>query len=392
MTRLRKTLGPRPDPRPDIPAAGATLDVSTLPTARDCLDHGDRIMFKKCVADHDGTPAHIAGRLPKKHSRRGRARAQYGPREEAAKGADGRSIPTGGKLPSFTRHPDFSFGMTAADDAAAKDIMYPGLVADAGGADCDDDDDDRGDDKERVRRQYIVSHGSYAPGERRQHYGPSFVPPPHRVLPDSHDNNGRRVREALVWAEERARERETKLVSKRLADWRERRQNEIGTVHDPLKSTIQHLPATHAFGVAFPPDDCTVGDLLQGRFRLQPARARRRRRPARPVRAEGETGDEDDEEEEEEDRLTGKITAMRVGEGGGRDGEQQVVYGVPTNYGDELDARALLSPTPRNTYGAAVLAQVAESLGWRDHGGGGERDNAQLRGGRGPAAVAANVA
>ncbi|KAJ1555078.1 hypothetical protein HK405_003295, partial [Cladochytrium tenue] len=63
MTRPTRILGPRPDPTPSIPAAGAVEDSTGLDTAKDCLDHGDRVMFKKCELDRHA--AHIPGCLPR---------------------------------------------------------------------------------------------------------------------------------------------------------------------------------------------------------------------------------------------------------------------------------------------------------------------------------------
>ncbi|KAI8801854.1 tRNA ligase kinase domain-containing protein [Cladochytrium replicatum] len=61
---------------------------------------------------------------------------------------NGHSVPTGAKLPPFTRHEDFGFGVCTIEDDDVKTIMYPGA-------------DDNVD--ESVVKQYIFSHGSYGP-------------------------------------------------------------------------------------------------------------------------------------------------------------------------------------------------------------------------------------
>lgn len=58
-------------------------------------------------------------------------------------------------------------------------------------------------DNECLHRQYIISHKSYNPGERKVHYDPDWkAPEPEFVDPISHVSTG--VKDALYWEENRA--------------------------------------------------------------------------------------------------------------------------------------------------------------------------------------------
>jgi hypothetical protein len=59
-------------------------------------------------------------------------------------------------------------------------------------------------------------------------------------------------------------EKAAHIVSKRLEEFRERTQPELGKVHDPIKDTM-NVPSDHTFGVLFKPDDYGAGDLIHGR-------------------------------------------------------------------------------------------------------------------------------
>ncbi|KAJ1569269.1 hypothetical protein HK405_007478, partial [Cladochytrium tenue] len=257
-----------------------------------------------------------------------------------------RSVPTGTQLPSVTQHPDFYFGLTAAADVPAKELLYPHLKP----------------VEEDVRRMYILSHGAYHPGERRHHYGHAFQPPEHQVIRDNHDNNGLRVKDIMYWSEEKAKELGTKVTSQRLANWRARNQPEIGKVHDPLKDTLAHLPASHIFGITFPQDDYSAAELIG-------LTAPRRSSPV----AESELAGTSDA------KITGKVSAAAAPD---LRPSPDPPLGVPTvrarrpgyvkrladntNYNDVLDAKALLHPTPQNTYGPAVLSEYARLRGLPD--------------------------
>lgn len=61
------------------------------------------------------------------------------------------------------------------------------------------------------------------------------------------------------------REKASHIVSKRVDDFRERTQPQLGKVHDPIKDTMK-VPKDHIFGVLFKPDEYGAGDLIHGRI------------------------------------------------------------------------------------------------------------------------------
>ncbi|KAI8621068.1 hypothetical protein BC830DRAFT_1096087 [Chytriomyces sp. MP71] len=424
MPHVKKQLGSRPDPYPDIPAAGAAkIDLDKIATASDCLDHGDRAnKFKKNMMK--GEYAHLPGKLSKNiTSVSDRARPmthgvqhEYGPnagkvvfpkqphpllqeresrRERIYHRREhqvlGKSIDNADELPAFTSHPDFRFGMSSFEDDSVKNIMYPPPQK-------------PGPDDEKFRKQYLISHWSFEPGEHRRHYG-DFNVPEHKLLPDSHDNNGLRVKEVLHWKEEQIKETQTKIASKRHTEWRKRRQPELGKAHDPLLETISHLPPDYTFGIKFPSDDYNVGDLLGSGKKVQAdakeqkekaaveAEQKRRKEACdtenfslhgvpKPVVQSGRRALAQARRDAQESEVTAKITSVPF-EGHNTDKDKsRVVFGLPTvrhrnpafksgffkkladntNYGDELDTKCLLSPTPRNTYGDEMLDQYLQEL------------------------------
>ncbi|KAJ3241869.1 hypothetical protein HDU81_009731 [Chytriomyces hyalinus] len=408
----KKYLGARPDPHPEIPAAGAAkIDVEKIADASDCLDHGDRTISTKRPSRW-GEPAHIPGKLPKNitsltdkarpmthgvqhvsgpdagtvlfpkqphpllQERENRRERIYHRREHQVLG---KSIDHEHKLPAFTTHPDFRFGMSSFEDDSVKNIMYPAPIQPT-------------PDDEKIRKQYLLSHWSYGPGEHREHYG-DFRVPEHKLLPDNHDNNGLRVKEILHWSEERAKESQTKIVSKRQTDWRRRRQPKLGTVHDPLAETMSHLPPDHIFGIRFPSDDYNIGDLLGSGAKVQ-AEAREKLKAEEEEKLRGTANLTDSKQirgrramaqarhDAQEGDITSKITSIPFESDKSEKALQQVIFGLPTvrsrnpafrpgffkkladntNYGDELDTKSLLSPTPRNMYGDDILDQYFKEM------------------------------
>ncbi|KAJ3105312.1 hypothetical protein HDU97_008209 [Phlyctochytrium planicorne] len=256
--------------------------------------------------------------------------------------------------------------MSTLEEETAKEIMYPGL--------------ENANNNEDVRRQYIISHWSYGPGERRKHYGPSFVVPDRTIESGRmhNDNDGNRTKQALYWTEERAKELQTVVVTKRLSDWQKRRRPEIGVVHDPMKDTIEHLQADHIFGIRFPPDDYSVGDLIGYGKAAREALKKEEEKEAQAAANALAKGNDSQRilvsasKKKLKGPLTTKITSTsppidRIVEG--------PAFGVPTirqkrrpgymkrlsdntNYGDELDAKALLIPIPENLYGEDLLAKL----------------------------------
>ena len=60
------------------------------------------------------------------------------------------------------------------------------------------------------------------------------------------------------------RDKGTKVVAKRVDDFRERTQPQLGQVHDPIKDTMR-VPPDHTFGILIRPDEYGAGDLMHGR-------------------------------------------------------------------------------------------------------------------------------
>lgn len=58
-----------------------------------------------------------------------------------------------------------------------------------------------------VYRRYVLSHGSYKPGEQKRHYGPDWNPQEYRESVEHKrlENDGSRVHDALYWKDNRMR-------------------------------------------------------------------------------------------------------------------------------------------------------------------------------------------
>lgn len=93
-----------------------------------------------------------------------------------------------------------------------------------------------------IKQRYILSHGSYGPGEQRKHYPADWTPAEYKESVEMKRiaNDGGKVKEALYWKENRRRywifkfrELEQKIISAGLAAFLDRHQPEIGKVFDP---------------------------------------------------------------------------------------------------------------------------------------------------------------
>ncbi|XP_783931.2 EF-hand domain-containing family member B [Strongylocentrotus purpuratus] len=84
-------------------------------------------------------------------------------------------------------------------------------------------------------------------------------------IPTPHENNGKNVAQTLKWLRNDHLDKGTKVVSKRVDDFRERTQPQLGMVHDPIKETMT-VPADHSYGVLLKPDEYGAGDLIHGRY------------------------------------------------------------------------------------------------------------------------------
>ncbi|KAL4217128.1 hypothetical protein ACF0H5_023582 [Mactra antiquata] len=113
---------------------------------------------------------------------------------------------------------------------------------------------------------YRKSHLDFNVGEQlhRSYTSPSFSSKSKFGIPTPHDNTGLHVKKTMKWLHEAEQERATKIVSKRVDEFRERNQEQLGQVHDPIKDTLR-VPPDHTFGILIKPDEYGAGDLLHMR-------------------------------------------------------------------------------------------------------------------------------
>ncbi|XP_005099769.1 EF-hand domain-containing family member B [Aplysia californica] len=113
---------------------------------------------------------------------------------------------------------------------------------------------------------YVKSHADYYPLERvcRSYTSPNFHPQKCYGLPTPHCNDGKRTKETLTWIHETQGDKAAKIVSKRLDDFREKSQPQLGQVHDPIKDTLR-VPPDHTFGILHKPDPYGAGDVIHNR-------------------------------------------------------------------------------------------------------------------------------
>ena len=88
---------------------------------------------------------------------------------------------------------------------------------------------------ERGRDLYRVTHFNFREGEQksRRYESPNFNQASKFGLPTPHENDGRHVRNTLKWVHSAKSEAATPIVSKRVDEFRERNQPQLGKVHDP---------------------------------------------------------------------------------------------------------------------------------------------------------------
>ncbi|VDI52397.1 Hypothetical predicted protein [Mytilus galloprovincialis] len=113
---------------------------------------------------------------------------------------------------------------------------------------------------------YRETHKNFDVGEKlhRGYTQPSFFPDKKFGIPTPHNNEGIKVKKTLKWMHETEQEKATKIVSKRVDDFRERSQPILGQVHDPIKDTLKVGP-DHTYGILAKPDEYGAGDLMHGR-------------------------------------------------------------------------------------------------------------------------------
>lgn len=82
---------------------------------------------------------------------------------------------------------------------------------------------------------YVFSHRAYDPGQQKTRKYPSahYVKNTQFGRPTPHDNAGAMTYQSLKWLHELESEKAAKTVNKRLDDWRERNQDQLGQPRDP---------------------------------------------------------------------------------------------------------------------------------------------------------------
>ncbi|KAK3735039.1 hypothetical protein RRG08_001829 [Elysia crispata] len=158
-------------------------------------------------------------------------------------------------LPKGLNPTSFAFGMPTQLDSGAGGLVNPNKTYDQVFKEASEGHD-----------LYVRSHADYFPRERvcRSYTTPNFDPQKKFGLPTPHCNDGKMTRETLKWIHEAQGDRATKIVSKRLDDFREKTQPQLGKVHDPIKDTLNVLP-DHTFGILLKPDPYGAGDIIHNR-------------------------------------------------------------------------------------------------------------------------------
>lgn len=126
---------------------------------------------------------------------------------------------------------------------------------------------------------YVRSHDDFNPGEklRRSYTVPNFQTTNKFGIPTPHDNTGLHLKKTLKWMTEAQQEKATPITSKRVDEFRERTQEQLGQVHDPIKETLR-VPPDHTFGILVKPDEYGAGDLMHMRGPGQYLRGKDRQR------------------------------------------------------------------------------------------------------------------
>ncbi|KAG9476173.1 hypothetical protein GDO78_002976 [Eleutherodactylus coqui] len=113
---------------------------------------------------------------------------------------------------------------------------------------------------------YVVTHNDYDVGERRnrKYDWAKFKKDNRFGIETPHFNDGRNVARSLRWLQEIKMSEAANIVSKRVDDFRERSQHQVGKVLDPIADTLK-VPADHTFGILLQPEKYGVGDILHYR-------------------------------------------------------------------------------------------------------------------------------
>jgi len=160
-------------------------------------------------------------------------------------------------LPNGLNPTTFTFGIQTEKDGSAGELISPYKTW-----------PQVEEESEVGRHLYRMTHADYHPGEKcdRNYTHPSYDDKKRFGIPTPHDNAGRAVRKTLKWLHDTQAAKTAPIVAKRVDDFRERTQPQLGKVHDPIKDTL-NVPSDHTFGILIKPDQYGAGDLMHGRAR-----------------------------------------------------------------------------------------------------------------------------
>ncbi|XP_018424752.1 PREDICTED: EF-hand domain-containing family member B [Nanorana parkeri] len=113
---------------------------------------------------------------------------------------------------------------------------------------------------------YVVTHNDYDVGEKkdRKYDWTKFRKDRTFGIETPHFNDGRNVAKSVRWLQEIKTNEAANIVSKRVDDFRERTQHQLGKVLDPIADTL-NVPADHTFGILLRPEKYGVGDIIHNR-------------------------------------------------------------------------------------------------------------------------------
>ncbi|XP_007505212.1 EF-hand domain-containing family member B isoform X2 [Monodelphis domestica] len=114
---------------------------------------------------------------------------------------------------------------------------------------------------------YVVSHNDYQVGEvKNRNYNPASF---HKLktfgVETPHTNNGRSLAKSLCWLHELQMKKGSKIISKRVNDFKEKHQHQLGKPWDPIAETMT-VPPDHTFGILLEPEDYGAADLIYNRL------------------------------------------------------------------------------------------------------------------------------
>jgi len=215
-------------------AAEMTHGVNTQPsgTSKECVNPKPNTLFQQKIVDRQEKcyHSHCTAPLGKSHDQT-----------------------TG--LPKGLNKDNFTFGVPTQLDIGAGGLINPNKNYDQVFKEAAEGHD-----------LYVKSHTDYYPLERvcRSYTSENFHPLKKFGLPTPHNNDGKMTKETLTWLHEVQSDKAAKIISKRLDDYREKSQPQLGKVHDPIKDTLC-VPHDHTFGILHKPDPYGAGDVIHNR-------------------------------------------------------------------------------------------------------------------------------